>query len=133
MTKVNANDRATLEQAYPAGAFAQDAARNETPSALQSGVRIGSAPDDEGWFELERAARHAGEPETPHFLAPARLVEELVERGHDRAARQVATPDPARGYVQFLDDIVDAARRFGFRADESPGRDEPRLKGFRGG
>ncbi|MFZ2003540.1 MAG: hypothetical protein WB697_10885 [Stellaceae bacterium] len=107
---VNANDRETLEQAYPAEAFASDAAQNEPAAAtLHRGVRIGSAPDAAGWFELEPATRHAGEPETPNFLAPA------------QAAR----------HAQFLDDIVAAARRFGYRAEESPGPGDARIKGLR--
>jgi hypothetical protein len=110
MTKVNANDRATLEGAYPADIFASDAARNEQVSAaLRYGVRIGSAPDAAGWFELERTARHTGEPETAHFLAPTQ----------------------ASGHGQFLDDIVAAAHRFGYRANESPGQGDPRIKGLR--
>lgn len=134
MAKVNVKDRDSLERAYPADAFASDAAQNGlAPNQLVHGVRIGSAPDKDGGFELERAMRHAGEPETPHFLAPSRRAEELVERGHHQAAQQVAEPRPDRGYAQFLDDIVAAAKRFGFRADETPGRDDPRLRGFRGG
>jgi len=133
MPKVNANDRETLERVYPADAFAGDAAQNErAPYELRHGVRIGSAPDADGFFELERAARHSGEPSTPTFLAPARRAEELVERGHHAAPRQVSAPEPDRGYAQFLDDIVAAARQFGFRAEASPSRD-PRLKGLRGG
>jgi len=75
MTKVNANDRSTLERTYPEDAFKSDAAQNErVPNAVRHGVRIGSAPDAEGYFELERAARHAGEPETPTFPAPTRAA-----------------------------------------------------------
>ena len=133
MARANINDRSSLEQAYPADAFANDAAQNErSPHELRHGLLIATAPDDEGWFELTRAKRHAGEPETPHFLTPARRTEELVARGEHHAATQVAPPDPARGYTQFLDDIVAAAKRFGFRADRSPSRD-PRLRGLRGG
>lgn len=133
MGKANINDRASLEHVYPAETFASDAAWNERPDAVQRGVRIGSAPDEEGWFELEPAARHAGEPQTPHFLAPARRAEELIERGDHGAEDQISAPQPATGYTEFLDDIIAAAKRFGFRAEESPGRNEPRLKGFRGG
>ena len=134
MTKVNINDRASLRRAYPDEMFANDAAQNErAPSELKHGVRIGSAPDAKGWFELEQATRHIGEPETPHFLAPARRNEELAERGHHGAPHQVSEPKPALGYEKFLDDIVAVAERFGYRADESPGRGDVRLRGFRGG
>jgi len=113
MSKVNANDRGTLERAYPRDAFASDAARNEAPNAVQYGVRVGSAPDESGCFELERANRHAGEPETPYFLVPA------------------LAPASGRDYAQFLDDIIAAAKRFGFRVDESPGFGDARLRGLR--
>jgi hypothetical protein len=109
MAKVNANDRATLEQAYPADGFATDAARNEAPGVVQRGLRIGSAPDTTGDFELERASRHAGEPETPTFLVPSRGQE----------------------YGQFLDDVVAAARRHGYHAETSPGQGDARIKGLR--
>jgi hypothetical protein len=118
MAEVNANDRASLERVYPEDAFASDAAQNEVvPTTVRRGVRIGSAPDDSGRFELERAARHVGEAQTPDFLAPARRNEEPA--------------DPGRGYVQFLDDIVAAATRFGFRAEESPGQGDARIRGLR--
>ena len=133
MARANINDRSSLEQAYPPAAFANNAAQNErAPQELRFGVLIASAPDDQGWFELTRAKRHAGEPETPHFLRPARRSEELVERGNHQPPRQAAPPDPASGYAQFLDDIIVAAERFGFRPEQSPSRD-PRLRGFRGG
>ena len=110
MAKANANDRATLERAYPAEAFASDAAQNEkVPSPVLQGVRIGSAPHQDGGFVLEPATRHVGEPATPTFLMPV--------RGAD--------------YRQFLDDIVKAATDFGYRPQESPGRGDPRIKGLR--
>jgi hypothetical protein len=134
MARININDRAALERAYPQDAFASDAARNErVPNPLQHGVRIGSAPDADGWFEMERGTRHTGEPETAYFLTPARRAEELVDRRGYSAPVQVAAPAPGRGYAQFLDDIVAAAERFGFRKEDSPGPGDVRLRGFRGG
>jgi hypothetical protein len=67
------------------------------------------APDESGCFELERAARHVGEPETPYFLAP--------HNGQD--------------YDRFLGDVIAAAQRYGFRAEETPGQGDPRIKGLR--
>jgi len=110
MGKANINDRASLERAYPRDAFTGDAAQHGQPqSAVIHGVRIASAPDEHGWLELGRAARHVGEPETPTFLAPA--------AGTD--------------YQRFLDDIIAAAKRSGFRPEDSPGLDDPRLRGLR--
>ncbi|HEX3884124.1 MAG TPA: hypothetical protein VHW66_15820 [Stellaceae bacterium] len=124
MTRANIHDRTSLERAYPADAFARDASRNESTDAIRHGVRIGRAPDKDGWFELEHAARHAGEAEAPHFLAPTRRVAD---------PRETAVPEPEHGYNQFLDDIVAAATRHGFKPEESPGTGDPRLRGLRGG
>jgi hypothetical protein len=116
MGQVNRHDHRTFQSVYPENAFASDAAQNEqVSSSIRHGVRIGSAPDIEGWFEVERAARHAGEPETATFLAPARSDQ----------------PKPSTAYEQFLDDIIKAAERFGYRADESPGRGDKRIRGQR--
>ena len=41
-----------------------------------------------------------------------------------------AEPDPRAGYEAFLADIITAALRFGFRPEESPGLDEPALRGL---
>jgi hypothetical protein len=112
MARVNIHDRTMLERAYPADDFTRDAHRNETTDAIRHGVRIGRAPDKEGWFELERADRHAGEPEAAHFLEPA--------QAHGVEA-----------YARFLDDIVEAATRFGFRPEESPGQGDARIRGLR--
>jgi len=132
MAKVNVNERTSLEDAYPRDAFAGDAARNElVPNIVLHGVRIGSAPGKDGMFELERTARHTGEPQSPTFLAPARREAELVERDPHSAPVQVSTPVPSAGYDRFLDDIFAAAKRYGFRAEESPGRGDARLKGLR--
>jgi hypothetical protein len=109
MTKVYIGDRGSLEHAYPPDVFASDAAQNEAVSEIVRGVRVGSAPDADGLFDLEHATRHVGEPETPYFLVP-RL---------------------SGDHAQFLDDIVTAAKRFGYRADESPGIGDPRLHGLR--
>jgi hypothetical protein len=125
MVKVNVNDRASLERAYPQDAFVSDAAQNEQVSdAVLCGVRVGSAPDADGSFELERAKRHAGEQQSPDFLTPVR---------RDDGPAQPAGPAQRSRYQQFLDDIVAAAQRFGFRADETPSPGDVRLKGLRGG
>jgi hypothetical protein len=124
MARVNIHDRSTLERAYPVDDFTRDAQRNETTDATLHGVRIGRAPDDDGWFELERASRYTGETEAPHFLAPTRRVAD---------PRETPLPRPDHGYSRFLDDIVAAAKRYGFKPEKSPGAGEPRLRGLRGG
>jgi hypothetical protein len=115
MAKANIHDRLSIARVYPADAFARDAARNEQPAALAWGVRILSAPDAAGDFELDPGPQHVGEAGGAPFLAPQRRVADL---------------DPNSGYRRFLDDIV-AASRSGFRPEESPGPGDPRLRGLR--
>jgi hypothetical protein len=114
MPKANIHRRSTLEEVYPPDAFASDAAQNAgVPNAGLSGVRVLSAPDAAGDFALERATQQVGEARSASFLAPYRRE------------------DPRAGYEAFLADIVSVAQRFGFKPQESPGRDEPRLRGLR--
>jgi hypothetical protein len=120
----NINDRRSIERVYSPDAFAHDAAENDRHRIeILKGVRIASAPDEDGNFALEPAAQYAGEvPGTP-FLAPF----------HRRTAEEYASddPDPRHGYDAFIDEIIDAARRHGYRADESPGPGDTRLRGPR--
>jgi hypothetical protein len=132
MSKANIHDRRSLEAAYPADAFASDAAQNGRPDTqLVSGVRILSAPDAAGDFKLERAARQVGEALSSAFLAPHRREDRVVDAGRDSPTLVSAAPDPREGYNSFLDEIVAAARRFGFDPQGSPGRGDPRLRGMR--
>ncbi len=120
MASANIADRAGIERIYPAEAFASDAAQNDDlASGLERGVRVLSAPDADGAFGLEQATRQVGEVPSASFLAPRR--------------RQAAAgdPDPRAGYAEFLDDIVTAAQRFGFEAEDTPGQGDPRIRGLR--
>jgi hypothetical protein len=126
MSKASINDRASIEEIYPADVFAADAAANDRPEAeTLRGVRITSAPDEAGCFAVERAAHHAGEAPTGTaiFLAPF----------HRAAPTEHAesNPDPRGGYNAFLDEIIATARRQGYRAVTSPGPGDPRLRGLR--
>ncbi len=125
MPKVKLEDRAALERAYPPDAFAADTAHNAaTSSEAISGVRILSAPDDAGEFSFERGSRQVGEASSVAFVAPYR------RRGNAGEPEAVSS-DPCAGYQAFLDDIVDAARRFGYKPEESPGQGDPRIRGLR--
>ncbi|HEY3912146.1 MAG TPA: hypothetical protein VGM07_19990 [Stellaceae bacterium] len=120
MAKANLDDRAALERIYPAEAYAADAAQNDLPSStILKGVRVLSAPDAAGEFELEPGSRQVGEAAAAPFLEPHRR--EGVQPGADRRA----------GYEQFLQGIIEAARRFGFEADHTPGHGDPRIRGLR--
>jgi hypothetical protein len=120
----NIHDRKSIERMYPPEAFARDAAENDRHTAeLLHGVRIGSAPDLAGDFELEPAALHAGEVPGAVFLAPF----------HRATANEhaLADPDPHHGYDAFIAEIIDAAQHFGYRAETLPAPGDPRLKGPR--
>jgi hypothetical protein len=120
----NINDRRSIERIYPPDAFARDAAENDRPRIeILKGVRIASAPDGDGNFALEAGAQYTGEVPGALFLAPF----------HRRTAEEYASddPDPRHGYDAFIDEIIDAARRHGYRATASPGPDDPRLRGAR--
>ena len=132
MAKANIHRRSTLEEVYPPDAFASDAAQNgRVPNTLLSGVRILSAPDAAGDFELERATQQIGEAVSASFLAPHRREDRTVDAGRDSPATASADPDPRAGYQAFLADVVAIAQRYGFEPEESPGRSEPRLRGLR--
>ena len=64
-------------------------------------------------FRVRAATQQVGEATSASFLAPYRRE------------------DSRAGYEAFLADIVAVAQRFGFELKESPGRDEPRLRGLR--
>lgn len=132
MAKANIHRRNTLEEVYPPDAFASDAAQNgRVPNTLLSGVRILSAPDAAGDFDFERATQQVGEATSPSFLAPQRREDRTVDAGRDSPVTVSADPHPRAGYEAFLNDIVAVAQRFGFESEEAPGRDEPRLRGWR--
>ena len=132
MAKANIHRRSTLEEVYPPDAFASDAAQNgRVPNTVLSGVRILLAPDAAGDFDFERATRQIAEAASASFLAPHRREETTADPGRDSPATVAADTDPRAGYEAFLADIVAVAQRFGFEPEESPGRDEPRLRGLR--
>jgi hypothetical protein len=132
MAKANIHRRSTLEEVYPPDAFASDAAQNgRVPNTVLSGVRILSAPDAAGDFDFERATQQIGEAGSASFLAPHRREDRTQDAGRDSPTMVSADPDPRAGYEGFLADIVAVARRFGFVPEDSPGRDEPRLRGLR--
>lgn len=120
MAKANIQHRATLERAYPFEAYARDAALNtRAESQVVRGIRILSAPDAVGTFELEPAGRHIGEIAGAAFLAPQRQ-----NVGSDEI-------DQRASYEEFLDEIIAAARRSGFEPEQAPGRNDSRLRGLR--
>lgn len=143
MASANVHDRRSIARIYPPEAFAEDASVNDRATAeVLHGVRIDAAPDAAGAFRLSRARQQAGEMPGALFLAPFHRVTADEHAADERAADEhaAADPDPRQGYEPFLDDIIAAARRHGYRAEESPGPGEdpatgrpgdPRLRGLR--
>jgi hypothetical protein len=123
MPKANIHRRHSLERIYPPDAFANDAAQNgRTIGEVVRGVCILSSPDAVGDFDLELATRQVGEVASPTFLAPSRTADH---------SEDLRVPDPSAGYQQFLDRVLAAAQRFGFTAEETPGRNDARIRGLR--
>jgi hypothetical protein len=124
MTNANVHDRRSIEQVYPRDAFARDAAENDRASIeTLKGVRIVSAPDEAGDFELDPAAQYAGEIAGAVFLAPFHRRTPSADGG--------TGSDPHHGYDAFVDEIIEAAWRHGYRAAASPGPGDARLRGER--
>jgi len=126
MPTANIHDRGSIERVYSQDAYASNASQNDRRKpAMLRGVRITAAANDEGDFTIEPASQHAGEVASVGavFLAPFHRV-----TAEENAA---ADPDPRQGYRAFLDEIVEAAQRPGFRTEASPGPGDLRLRGLR--
>jgi hypothetical protein len=123
MQRPNVNDRSTVERIYPRAVFQQEANANARGDAsVLRGVRIVSAADDAGVFDLVRASRHAGESDPSDgaiFLSPA--AQEAMP----------GAPAPAwdDAYRRFIDRIIATAARAEFAP--SPGPGDARLRGLR--
>lgn len=133
MQRANINDRSTIERIYPRAVFMQESNANARAQAsVRCGVRIGSAPDASGAFDLVRASRHAGEPDSGNgavFLSP---VAQGTGHGADYpavAASGDAGTRPRDAYSAFIDKIIAAAR--GAHVAPAPGRGDIRLRGLR--
>lgn len=123
MQRPNINDRGTVERIYPRAVFQQEANANARGNAsVLSGVRIVSAADESGAFDLVRASRHAGESDPSDgaiFLPPA------------VPGAAPGSPAPAwdDAYRRFIDKIIATAARAAFAP--SPGPGDARLRGLR--
>jgi hypothetical protein len=137
MMKANIHDRGTIERVYPEEAFAFEAGGNSRAKAtVRKGVRIVSAVDARGEFEIERASRHVSESDGPDqaiFLSPDLVssADALVTGGgYGSTTERESGPQAhkAADYVAFIDRIIDAAKHADFRP--APSGDE-RLRGPR--
>ena len=142
MAKANIHDRQSIARVYPPEAFAVDAAENQKQPANEVllGVCIYAAPDAKGDFEIERASRHRGEAKEAAFLPAQRILcaqntagdAEAGGKAASRSGQAFATrnPAPAADYDNFIDAVIEAAPRSGFRPNESPGPGDARLRGL---
>ena len=114
MPESSIHDRRSIERLYPREVFLSDANANMAAQAsVLHGVRVRSASDRSGRFELTRAARHTGEQDDREggvFLSPFAQA-----TGHGADYPHSASAAGARGrqkdtYDAFIDSIIEAAR-----------------------
>lgn len=133
----NINDRTSIQKIYPMAAWEQDGSRNaQSNAAIVYGVKILSAPDDKGSFELVRMSQHVAEndPESDQiFLTPFESgAAEAVEGATYSGGVQPPGYQHSDGdYESFVDAILEAARTAHFKPAIGVG--DGRIKGFRGG
>jgi hypothetical protein len=135
MERANIHDRGCIERIYPRAVFEQEALSNTRGKAsVLHGVRIYSAPDGSGAFDLARAAHQVGEDERSTnsvFLCPFAHQRTALDAGGrgGNADRLNALAGVRDDYDAFIDKIIATARRVRF--DPAPGRGDPRLRGLR--
>jgi hypothetical protein len=145
----NVKDRSSIERVYSIDTFAVDAAANAKQPAneLLRGVRILSAPDKNGTFDIEPGIKHVGEVHSEAFLISCRTlcglhaqaaVYQFLKRDVGSLVMSrtgqiyaIANPDPRVEYAAFIARIIAAAPRVGFHQRESSGFDDARLQGLR--
>lgn len=142
MTQANINDRTTVERVYPRDAFEVDIRANaRAKDPVQRGVRIASAPDQDGNFDLAQASRHTGELAgggDTVFVAPFETFDAALTRQATDYGAPLEVGDElgaiqrsADAYNAFIDRVVETAKTAEF---EPPiGRNAEVLQGFHGG
>ena len=116
MATANIHDRDSIKLVYPPDEYERDSAENDRPGVdVLKGVRVMSAPDEDGNFELASAAKHVAEAGDSIFLVPYRTGE----------------PDRETAYHLFIRNIIEAAQRDGYVAANSPKQDNLRIPGAR--
>ncbi|WP_207455926.1 hypothetical protein [Azospirillum sp. SYSU D00513] len=138
MEKANVNDLSSLERVYPRDAYEEEARRNaQDKNTVHHGLKILSAPDGEGNFDVMRANRHVGEVPAPThslFVCPFLPAAEQEQFTQDRnyggpIQKPEGTENRTDPYQAFLAQVVATAKS----ADFPPTDGEERLKGFHGG
>lgn len=133
----NINDRTSIQNIYPMDAWEQDGSRNaKGNAAVVYGVKILSAPDKEGAFNLKRVSQHVAEndPESDEvFLTPFESGASEAEAGstYSGGVQPQEHKHLDGDYESFVDRIIATARTAHFKPAIGVGDD--RIKGFRGG
>jgi hypothetical protein len=138
MNKANVNDRASVERIYGPDAWEQDASRNSRGNAaVVYGLKILSGPDSDGAFALARTSQHVGEGDREGdavFLAAfdADAAATASDEGtYGGSAGPMPDANDDSDYRRFIDNVLEAARTAHFKP--AIGKDDDRIKGFRGG
>jgi hypothetical protein len=133
MDRANIDDRASIARLYPFAAFLGEANANmRARASIWRGVEIIAGPDDEGWFPMTRASRHAGERELPGgavFLCPFAQATGHAPDYPAPTAGEGAADWRTTAYDAFIDKIIAAARPM--PPEPAPGAGDIRLKGLR--
>jgi hypothetical protein len=136
MQRANIHDRSSIEQIYPHAVYESESQANTRAKvSVLNGVRITSAADSSGAFNLTRASHHVGEQEQAHdsvFLCPFALETSFAARRDAYGAyaeRQNARAGVRGEYEAFIDKIIATARTA--RLERPTGRGDARLRGPR--
>jgi hypothetical protein len=138
MDTANVNDPKSLEAIYPRDAFEREARLNaQDKTTVHHGLKILSAPDENGNFSLTRANQHVGETQAASHslflcpLLPASEQDEFIQSEGYGGPVERRDPPQDRGdpYRSFLEEVIRAAKS----ADFPPTDGAERLKGFHGG
>ena len=140
MQSVNINQRETIESYYPLDSFVHDANQNARGKAfVMHGLRILSAPDDNGAFNVTKAHYNVAEHDSNQdalFLYSVRDDDnnwfDSEEADASKAVHSKEHPvNVSDLYHSFIDRVIETARNAKFQPDI--GRGERRLEGFHGG
>ena len=138
MKTVNVYVREEVEAFYSLDAFVHDAGQNtQAKAVVRHGIRILSAPDDDGKVRMSRGQHHVGDA-APNldalFLCPYRTEGTVREdaSGYGAESQEERVPStPEESYRDFIDRVVEAAKEARF--PDAIGMHDVRLKGFHGG
>jgi hypothetical protein len=132
MQRANVRCRASVARVYPIDRFRLDANSNSRAEAsVHHGIRIVSAPAEDGWFGLAHASRHIGESSDQDGAVWLCPFAQATAHSADYPSKAQASLPPlplANAYVAFLDTIIEKAAE---APGLAPGAGDKRLGGLR--